>query len=235
MSSTPCPLARRGRSSGPSGSNGPSSIGPSTSSPCKRVDAPLAVRTTEEGVGETPSTIELYELMDNGELTYVKLGRSRRISRRALVDLAASGVKDDGGGRDDGRWRHFGCTSSLLDSANENAPDPGNLGGILGATRKCSDEFPGSRMCEIEEIRQSTQLPDVIPPLAWMTPLGGGCAGDQIINGVEVTIQWTCDDLQAPCRFPGAVGPNFEATGSVASVGSLCSTELPIACCGLLP
>ena len=34
-----------------------------------------------------------------------------------------SGVKDDGGGRDDGRWPHFGCTSSLLDSANENAPD----------------------------------------------------------------------------------------------------------------
>jgi hypothetical protein len=66
-------------------------------------------------------------------------------------------------------------------------PYTGNLGGILGATRKCSDEFPDSRMCEIDEIRQSTRLPNVIPPLAWMTPLGGGCPGDQIIDGVETT------------------------------------------------
>ena len=43
------------------------------------------------------SRSKLYELMDNGELTFVKLGRSRRIPRRALVDLAASGLQ--------GGWR----------------------------------------------------------------------------------------------------------------------------------
>ncbi len=43
------------------------------------------------------SRSKLYELMDNGELKFVKLGRSRRIPRRALIDLAASGLQ--------GGWR----------------------------------------------------------------------------------------------------------------------------------
>ncbi len=40
---------------------------------------------------------KLYELMDHGQLTFVKLARSRRIPRRALIDLAASGLQ--------GGWR----------------------------------------------------------------------------------------------------------------------------------
>jgi excisionase family DNA binding protein len=43
------------------------------------------------------SRSKLYELMDCGELKFVKLGRSRRIPRRALVELAASHVQ--------GGWR----------------------------------------------------------------------------------------------------------------------------------
>ncbi len=43
------------------------------------------------------SRSKLYELMDNGELKFVKLGRSRRIPRHALIDLAASGLQ--------GGWR----------------------------------------------------------------------------------------------------------------------------------
>ena len=43
------------------------------------------------------SRSKLYDLMDNGELKFVKLGRSRRIPRRALIDLAASGLQ--------GGWR----------------------------------------------------------------------------------------------------------------------------------
>ncbi len=39
------------------------------------------------------SRSKLYEMMDRGELPYVKLGRSRRIPRRALVELAASGLR----------------------------------------------------------------------------------------------------------------------------------------------
>jgi len=34
------------------------------------------------------SIAKLYQFMDSGELAYVKLGRSRRIPRRALVELA---------------------------------------------------------------------------------------------------------------------------------------------------
>ncbi|MBL8798911.1 MAG: helix-turn-helix domain-containing protein [Planctomycetia bacterium] len=36
------------------------------------------------------SRSKVYQLMDRGELPYVQLGRSRRIPRRALVQLAAS-------------------------------------------------------------------------------------------------------------------------------------------------
>ncbi len=36
------------------------------------------------------SRSSVYALMDHGELAFVKLGRSRRIPRRALVELAAS-------------------------------------------------------------------------------------------------------------------------------------------------
>ena len=39
----------------------------------------------------------VYTLMDRGELPFVKLGRSRRIPRRALVELAARGLR--GGSR----------------------------------------------------------------------------------------------------------------------------------------
>ncbi len=39
------------------------------------------------------SRSSVYALMDHGELAFVKLGRSRRIPRRALVELAASGLR----------------------------------------------------------------------------------------------------------------------------------------------
>ena len=35
------------------------------------------------------SRSKLYEMMDDGELAYVKLGRCRRIERRELIDLVA--------------------------------------------------------------------------------------------------------------------------------------------------
>ena len=43
------------------------------------------------------SRSKLYELMDNGELPFVKIGRSRRIPRQAVVELAARGLQ--GGSR----------------------------------------------------------------------------------------------------------------------------------------
>jgi excisionase family DNA binding protein len=40
------------------------------------------------------SVASLYKMMDRGELPYVKIGRSRRIPRRALVELAARNLVD---------------------------------------------------------------------------------------------------------------------------------------------
>ena len=50
-------------------------------------DGLLTVRKAAEFLSISRST--LYGLMDNGELQFVKLGRSRRVPRRAVVELAA--------------------------------------------------------------------------------------------------------------------------------------------------
>jgi excisionase family DNA binding protein len=38
------------------------------------------------------SRAQIYRLMDAGELRYVKIGRSRRIPRRSLIELAAKNL-----------------------------------------------------------------------------------------------------------------------------------------------
>ena len=42
------------------------------------------------------SRSNLYALMERGELAFVKIGRSRRIPRRALVELAARELRGGG-------------------------------------------------------------------------------------------------------------------------------------------
>ncbi len=39
------------------------------------------------------SRSSLYQLMERGELAYVKIGRARRIPRRAVVELAAAHLR----------------------------------------------------------------------------------------------------------------------------------------------
>jgi excisionase family DNA binding protein len=41
------------------------------------------------------SRAKLYEMMDSGELSYVKFGRARRIPRQALVELAARNLRGE--------------------------------------------------------------------------------------------------------------------------------------------
>ena len=57
-------------------------------------DGLLTVRECAEFLHLSRSTI--YELMDAGELRFAKLGRARRIPRRAVIELAARELK---GGR----------------------------------------------------------------------------------------------------------------------------------------
>jgi excisionase family DNA binding protein len=44
------------------------------------------------------SVATLYKLMERGELVYTKIGRSRRIPRKALVELAARNLVGNGNG-----------------------------------------------------------------------------------------------------------------------------------------
>lgn len=53
-------------------------------------DGLLSVREAARFLGISRST--LYELMESGRLQYVKLGRARRVPRRALVALAAGNL-----------------------------------------------------------------------------------------------------------------------------------------------
>jgi excisionase family DNA binding protein len=46
------------------------------------------VRVTEAARFLAISRSKIYGLMDSGQLPYVKLGRSRRIPRQALIELA---------------------------------------------------------------------------------------------------------------------------------------------------
>ena len=50
------------------------------------------VRVTEAGQFLGLSRSAIYELMRAGDLPWVKLGRSRRIPRRAVLEYAASGL-----------------------------------------------------------------------------------------------------------------------------------------------
>ena len=54
-------------------------------------DGLLTVKEAAEFLRLSRSSV--YALMDHGELAFVKLGRSRRIPRRAVIDLAARGLR----------------------------------------------------------------------------------------------------------------------------------------------
>ncbi len=58
-------------------------------------DGLMTVKEAAEFLRLSPS--RLYVLMVGGELAFVKLGRSRRIPRRALVELAARGLRGGSG------------------------------------------------------------------------------------------------------------------------------------------
>ena len=66
----------------------------------KIADTPEHTGLVNDGLLKVPvaaqflgiSIAKLYQLMERGGLAYVKLGRSRRIPRRALVDLAAKNL-----------------------------------------------------------------------------------------------------------------------------------------------
>ena len=54
------------------------------------------MRVPEAAIFFGLSRAAVYRLMDRGELSWVKLGRARRIPRRAAVDLAARRLIGEG-------------------------------------------------------------------------------------------------------------------------------------------
>ena len=54
-------------------------------------DGLLTVSAAAAFIGLSKST--LYQLMDQGELPYVKIGKCRRIPKRSLIDLARANLR----------------------------------------------------------------------------------------------------------------------------------------------
>jgi hypothetical protein len=103
----------------------------------------------------------------------------------------------------------------------------GDLGGPFGATAKCQAAFAGSRMCNIYEAQTTDAPPAARPEAAWINVLAGEQPAGTVrtVGGIGYYCrQWTSTDL------PGGV---LRSGGEI--VGLPCSSEIPIACCALVP
>jgi len=112
--------------------------------------------------------------------------------------------------------------------------------GILNMTCACNAEFPGSRLCTVDEVLASFVPPD--PPrgieLAYLWVRSAGTVADQLLgrgqagsSGVDCR-GWTSaskDDVGVAM----AIGPEHACFGGLVETG--CDKELSLACCGLVP
>ncbi len=111
------------------------------------------------------------------------------------------------------QWQVVGFTEELYD---------GNLGGLVGATRKCQREFPSTRMCSAGTLAFTTKLPDEIPEFAWGSLSEEDCnpfrlAGEQPLTAWSSASEYVSGGVMLPT---GAAG------------GRSCDELLPLACCG---
>ncbi|MFI5398499.1 MAG: helix-turn-helix domain-containing protein [Candidatus Binatia bacterium] len=78
-------------SSAPGGQHSPDASGTIEREVDMVQDGLAGVREAAKFLSLSRST--LYALMESGQLVYVKIGRARRIPRRALIELAAANVR----------------------------------------------------------------------------------------------------------------------------------------------
>lgn len=123
--------------------------------------------------------------------------------------------------------------------------------GVLGFTRACQQEFPGSRMCSSTEVMETTTVPSGLSGEAWVRPTlissgdirvslpdSGGAADAAGISGSPETL--SCDGWRNDL-FPvgGTGGLVIDAAGRFYVAGRPgtmnCAGPRAVACCAPVP
>ena len=88
--------------------------------------------------------------------------------------------------------------------------------GVFGMTQTCQAEFPLTRLCTDEEVRDTVVIPSGLVGNAWLHS-----AGDAIIDGNNNCFGW---------RSAGGTGVQVDSVGGFTEVS--CLTPASVACCG---
>jgi len=108
----------------------------------------------------------------------------------------------------------------------------GDLGGPWGAAEKCDAEFPGTRMCLIDEARLSYPPYPLIPtPGAWTNASGQLTADYSLFSPARVN--GSCEDWGSAVNFYAGIVTRPDGGRENSTVS--CSETIPIACCGIRP
>jgi hypothetical protein len=97
--------------------------------------------------------------------------------------------------------------------------------GVFGFTLACQAEFPDSRFCTVEDVVETTVIPENLPTdLAWINPdlVGGGVVG-----------RATAHDCGSWSLVTSAHGFTMDASGKFQSQS--CWKLKSVACCALVP
>ena len=114
--------------------------------------------------------------------------------------------------------------------------------GVLGFTRACQAEFPGSRMCESQEILATTQLPSTLSGNAWVQPSIVSEAAGAVVDASgaqQSAMEMTCFGWSH--NLAGAGGLLVDAAGRftpsrhLPPAGALCDTAHAVSCCAAVP
>ena len=113
----------------------------------------------------------------------------------------------------DPRFQLVGFTAATL---------TGNSG-VLGFTLACQDEFPNSRLCQLEDLWNTTQVPDLTigTSQAWIDPGFNGISGDN-----SNCKGWTSGT--------GNTGLTINKNGGYSALGAGCPDPRSVACCALV-
>jgi hypothetical protein len=112
--------------------------------------------------------------------------------------------------------------------------------GILNMTCACNAEFPGSRLCTVDEVLASFVPPE--PPrdveLAYLWVRSAGTVAGQLLGRTAPeTAAVDCRGWTSASKddqgVAMAVGPQHACFGGMVEVA--CDHELALACCGLVP
>ncbi len=114
--------------------------------------------------------------------------------------------------------------------------------GVLGMSRGCAVELPGSRMCDSLEVLETSAVPDLTGrPRAWVrpSPVPGGTPGRVVdaSGAQEEPNNLTC--IAWSFATSGNSGLTVSTDGSFFAEASAergrCDVPRPVACCALIP